>query len=245
MTVRKGRPEEHPFRGKALVVLGAKRPEPSSKKSEPSPPTNRLLRANLAPSGAATDARVDVTTAVGRDYLPDLRRGEVEVASITIKSTTQDVTRLCARRGKSRILYRVMDEYEGATLDAPFTRTSTLPLTLDAMTEFFLGAWNLFAVLETNFAPEYPLEEVHGFFTGHSESYPDFDKLLHQRVDTWLDELSIPMAEKVGPRWPTSIPPESPYSERAELEALEVAELLHKERLANGGLLVPKKDQTG
>jgi hypothetical protein len=53
---------------------------------------------------------------MGGEYLPDLKQDEVEIARITIASTTQDVTSVFARRGKHRIYYRVVDEYGGETL---------------------------------------------------------------------------------------------------------------------------------
>jgi hypothetical protein len=66
---------------------------------------------------------------MGGEYLPDLLPNEVVIARITIASTTQDVTSVYARRGKKRIRYRVVDEYDGDTLSGKNTRTSTLPLT--------------------------------------------------------------------------------------------------------------------
>jgi hypothetical protein len=51
------------------------------------------------------------------------------IAGITIASTTQDVTCVYARRGKNRIHYRVVDEYQGDTLSDRQARTSVRPLT--------------------------------------------------------------------------------------------------------------------
>ena len=47
----------------------------------------------------------------------------MEIARITIASTTQDVTSVYARQVGQRIQYRVVDEYNGDTpeLRAPFT----------------------------------------------------------------------------------------------------------------------------
>jgi len=47
--------------------------------------------------------------------LPDLAPTKVMIARITIASTTQDVTSVYAGRGRDRIHYRVVDEYEGDT----------------------------------------------------------------------------------------------------------------------------------
>jgi hypothetical protein len=128
----------------------------------------------------------------GGEFLPNLRDGELEVARITLQSVTQDVARLCARRGKNRIYYTVVDEYGGDTLDGPSTRTSAQPLTLAALADFFLGAYDLLAVLEMNFGGDYSPDTVHGFFQGSSEFYPDFDRLLRQKVNAWLAEVREP-----------------------------------------------------
>jgi len=46
---------------------------------------------------------------MGGEYLPDLATEEVEIARITIASTTQDVTCVFARQVKDGILLRVVD----------------------------------------------------------------------------------------------------------------------------------------
>ena len=129
---------------------------------------------------------------MGGEYLPDRRDKEVEIASINIASTTQDVTSIYARRRGGRIHYRVVDEYEGMTLNDKKTRTSLQPLTLKQLLDFFMGAWNLLEVLEMNFSDHgYPRDEVHGFILGASSSfYSQFGEAISARVDTWLDEVS-------------------------------------------------------
>jgi hypothetical protein len=117
---------------------------------------------------------------MGGNYLPDTEEGEVEIARIEIASTTFDVTCLFAKQNNGRILYRVVDEYEGDTLTGPSEMTSEKPLTLGEMADFFLGAWSLIDVLEMNF--EEDMESALGFFTAKSDFYPNFDKLCRQRV---------------------------------------------------------------
>lgn len=126
---------------------------------------------------------------MGGEYLPDRLGEEVEIARITIASTTQDVTCVYAKRGKNRIYYRVVDEYGGDTLNNP-RRTSCKPLTLKQLTDFFIGAWDLIACLDANFEYEnYPRDEVHDFIVDASSSfYAEFGELIHERIDTWLDE---------------------------------------------------------
>ena len=86
---------------------------------------------------------------MGGEYLPDLTQNEVEIARITIASITQDVTSVFARRGKHRIYYRAVDEYDGDTLSGRSTRTATRPLTLGELEAFFNGAWSDRVALQT------------------------------------------------------------------------------------------------
>lgn len=126
---------------------------------------------------------------MGGEYLPDRENQEVEIARITIASTTQDVTCVYAKRGANRIYYRVVDEYEGMTLDES-TRTSINPLTLIELFDFFMKGWDLFCCLEANFEEHgYPKEETQGFILDASSSfYANFGELLRLRVDQWLDK---------------------------------------------------------
>jgi len=126
---------------------------------------------------------------MGGEYLPNREAQEVEIARITIASTTQDVTCVYAKRGSSRIHYRVVDEYENMTLDER-TRTSLRPLTLIELFDFFIKGWDLFCCLEANFSDHgYHREEVQGFIVDASSSfYAEFGDLVTQRVDAWVDQ---------------------------------------------------------
>jgi hypothetical protein len=126
---------------------------------------------------------------MGGEYLPNRKLEEVEIARITIASTTQDVTCVYAKRGKSRIYYRVVDEYEGMTLDER-TRTSVKPLSLIELFNFFIKGWDLFCCLEANFCNHgYEREEVQAFIVDASSSfYAEFGDLVKQRTDTWVDQ---------------------------------------------------------
>jgi hypothetical protein len=126
---------------------------------------------------------------MGGEYLPRRKAQEVEIARITIASTTQDVTCVYARRTKNRIHYRVVDEYEGTTLNHS-KRTSIKPLTLRQLADFFLSSWDLLDCLEANFSDDaYPRDRVQGFIVDASSSfYAEFEDLVRQRVDNWLDE---------------------------------------------------------
>lgn len=117
---------------------------------------------------------------MGGNYLPDAQGSEVEIARICIESVTWDVVSVYARPDRSVIRYRVVDEYEGETLDDRAEMESVQPLTLGALADFMLKAWSLIRVLEMNF--EGDLDASLGFFTAESEFYPDLDALLRERV---------------------------------------------------------------
>ena len=117
---------------------------------------------------------------MGGEYLPRMKAGEVEIARISIQSTTYDVTVMSARRIGTRIHYRVVDEYGGDTLRQLTTRTSVRPLGMGQMVDFFLNAWDLMACLEENF--ECDLGGMLDFFHGESEFYPYFDAVLREKV---------------------------------------------------------------
>jgi hypothetical protein len=117
---------------------------------------------------------------MGGEYLPDIEAEEVEIARIEIDSTTSDVTSVYARRGESGIDYRVVDEYGGDTLSGCNECTSVRPLTLAQLEKFFLGAWPLIDVLQSNF--ERDIDGMLGFFHASSQFYLDLDELLRLRV---------------------------------------------------------------
>lgn len=130
---------------------------------------------------------------MGGEYLPNQGKGEVEIASITIASTTQDVTSVYARRVGQRIHYRVVDEYSGGTLQGRSERTSLKPLTLKQLVDFFLGSWDLICCLDANFESDgYPRDEVHDFIVdAYSSFYPQFGSLVNARVNDWLDSVAV------------------------------------------------------
>jgi hypothetical protein len=122
---------------------------------------------------------------MGGEYLPNREETEVEIARITIDSTTSDVTSVYAKAGKSRIYYRVVDEYGGDTLSEKRTRTSKQPLTLGELVAFFLGAWHLNEVLEMN---ELDREGAQDFTHPSSEFYPEFGKAIRAKINEWCPE---------------------------------------------------------
>lgn len=139
-----------------------------------------LLAAKLDPETRSAIGRWHPAF-MGGEYLPRLKAGEVEIARISLSSTTSDVTVMYARPLKGRIAYRVVDEYEGSTLDGTAHRTSIRPLTMGALIDFFLQAWNLFLVLEANY--ENDVDRMLTFFEAESEFYPYLDERLREMVE--------------------------------------------------------------
>ena len=133
---------------------------------------------------------------MGGEYLPDQDSEEVEIARITIASTTQDVTCVYAKRGASGIEYRIVDEYEGMTLVEPNCTSLLplsvieLPLSLIELFDYFTSGWDLFDCLESNFSDNgYVRSEIHRFIVDASSSfYAEFGALVTQRIDEWVDE---------------------------------------------------------
>lgn len=66
----------------------------------------------------------------GGAFLPPLRWNEVEIARITLESTTFDVISIRARICKRRIYYSVVDEYEGQVSYECQRKSSVRPLTM-------------------------------------------------------------------------------------------------------------------
>ena len=125
---------------------------------------------------------------MGGEYLPDRTGEEVEIARITIASTTRDVTSVYARQGAKRIHYSVVDEYGGDTLSGTAHRTTLNPMTLKQLTDFFLSTWNLLDVLGFNFEEDgHSPEEIKAFVIDASSSfYAEFGQLIDARIDKWI-----------------------------------------------------------
>ena len=117
---------------------------------------------------------------------------EVEVARITIASTTWDVTCVCARAEGGRIHFRVVDEYGGETLSGPGEWVADAPLPLGEFTDRFLRAWDLVACCRYNF--ETDVQAALRFFTVDSSFYPGLDALCRRTVEEVY-------AEFVDDRW--------------------------------------------
>ena len=129
---------------------------------------------------------------MGGEYLPDCDSSEVEIARITIASTTQDVTCVYAKRVTGGIDYRVVDECEGMTLDDETTHHKTEPMALTELVQFFMTAWDLRMVLAANFVENgYPRSFARGFIVDASSSfYAQFGDAMENFVEDWIRSKS-------------------------------------------------------
>ncbi len=159
-----------------------------------------LPRVLLQPSLRPEELQANIAmhpSFMGGEYLPDRSDEEIEIARITIASTTQDVTCIYASRADDGIIYRAVDEYEGETLTETRTCSSRLPLTVSELADFFLSAWDLFFILDMNFESNgRRADEVRAFFWGASEFYPGFKALIAHRVEEWLEPQLAALAEE-------------------------------------------------
>ena len=121
---------------------------------------------------------------MGGNYLANLEPGEVEIARISINSTTLAVNCVYAKMHLGKICLRVVDEYGGETLNEPSELTVEEPLTLGDVTNFFLNACELEGTLEANFGND--LESSLDFFTASSDFYPNLDKLVREIVEQYF-----------------------------------------------------------
>jgi hypothetical protein len=130
---------------------------------------------------------------MGGEYLPDCEANEVEIARITIASTTQDVTCVYAKRVPNGMVYRVVDEYEGMTLDDDTMPQTAQPMTLSELVEFFMTAWDLRLVLDANFVENgYPRSHARGFILDASSSfYAQFGDAIDNQIEKWIKKVVV------------------------------------------------------
>ncbi|CAM3281840.1 hypothetical protein [Rhodothermus bifroesti] len=127
---------------------------------------------------------------MGGAYLPPREPDEVEIARVTLRSTTYDVAAIYARRDGSQIHYRFVDEYYDhdwlEDLRFQGEHTSTLPLTLGEVADIFYYEylWRILREIDWR-----NLQEALDFFWAESSFYPDLDEALHQVASEDLKSL--------------------------------------------------------
>lgn len=137
---------------------------------------------------------------MGGEFLPDLLPNEIEIARVTLKSTTMDVISIRARRVGLRIAYRIVDEYSENSGDyRVLPKTSDQPLTLRQLIRMIDKAqeWGLNGNARYyNFAYGDPDPELlYDFATVSSEFYPELAFWYDEANEEWLAEEMAKIAD--------------------------------------------------
>jgi hypothetical protein len=130
---------------------------------------------------------------MGGEYLPDYEANEVEIARVTMHSTTQDVISIRAYPQRGRIEFRVVDEYNSTFTIEP--RCANRPLSLRQLIRLIdngnsdeLGPIGL-GIIQINFdCSESPAEDFTDFMVFSSEFYPDLRPHYWFATQRWLEQ---------------------------------------------------------
>lgn len=107
---------------------------------------------------------------MGGEYLPDYREDEVEIARISLASTTNDIISIRARRDRTGVIrYSIADEYNGDFTYVLSRKTSRQPLTLRQLVSF----------LDKSSQNEVPGNLITGYNDMNNEWLDDRDSLRH------------------------------------------------------------------
>jgi hypothetical protein len=156
-----------------------------------------LARAQLTDEDRVDWGRVHPQM-MGGEYLPAVDEGEVEIARISMQSTTYDQISIRARREDGKIKYRVASEYEddGMVYELPFEESGE-PLTLRELMDFIEGATqsgDAYAggILSSSWAMMHEFStdegEIVGFLSLSSPFYPGLASYYYQMAESWLEE---------------------------------------------------------
>ena len=129
---------------------------------------------------------------MGGEYLPDFLRSEVEIARVTMKSTTMDVISVRARPLSHRISYRIVDEYRDIWGDGHYVmrpKTTKTPLALKQLIAAIDAADLVTGPREINYdgGCAGSLEEIYDFCTVSSAYYPQIGPWFDCANKDWLE----------------------------------------------------------
>lgn len=141
---------------------------------------------------------------MGGEYLPDSEEAEVEIARVSLKSTTADVISIRATPDWDGIRYRIVDEYDNVI---KFTlENSKAPLTLKELIDLIDGAEfddsgfppgltrvfrdsNLdLEAAQTHEEVSQRARELVDFVTVTSVFYPELERWYREEAQEWLQE---------------------------------------------------------
>ncbi len=145
--------------------------------------------------------------ASGLDFLPDFLENEVEIAWVTLQSTSGDVISVRARPEGETILYRIVDDFgDGEDPNerwAPSITESRLPLTMAEMITLldntvcgdptfhpYIGLVLSRPMDPSDFsdwADRTDREQHRDFSTIYSELYPQLGAYYEEEIDDWVE----------------------------------------------------------
>ena len=129
---------------------------------------------------------------MGGEYLPLLRKGEVEIARISLESVTADQISVRARRVGRRIGYCVVDEYPDASTYVCHPASSVSPLSLGELIALMEAAREggsiIFPILAMNVRDASIPAEFATFITVTSDFYAAFGPYYRALTDAWLKQ---------------------------------------------------------
>lgn len=157
-----------------------------------------LAKEELSPEERAAWGRIHPAL-MGGEFLPSIDAAEVEIARVSIESTTGDVISVRARHEKGWIRYSVVDEYE---TDFKLTiERSKQPLSTRELIELIdrsargggpggdIGL--VFPILAMNYEYSDDPESLRSFIAVGSDYYPGLGGFYATRIDEWLGAQEI------------------------------------------------------
>jgi|TARA_B100002003_G_scaffold63729_1_gene59057 hypothetical protein len=132
---------------------------------------------------------------MGGEYLPDYNPGETEIARVTLKSTTQDVISIRAKKEDGLLHYSLADEYDEHE-SYLWPNSSKKPFTLKELIEFLdnstqeIGYQGGLSLSYNNYNAEGGLdrESLEEFTTISSEIYPQLEEHYQHVFRDWVAE---------------------------------------------------------
>jgi hypothetical protein len=135
---------------------------------------------------------------MGGEYLPDLLEGEIEIARVTLASTTMDVISIRAQIVETGFRYRIVDEYEGE-LDREFEfepKMTAGPLSMKEIIGIIDGSELVTGPRDMNLEGGATKEDVYNFAAVTSVFYPELEAYYSEANDAWLEDRIREEAEE-------------------------------------------------
>ena len=138
---------------------------------------------------------------MGGEYLPPLRKGEVEIARISLDSVTADQISIRARPLIGRIGYRIVYEYPESSTYVCRPASSVAPLSLRELIALMESASEGGSIIFPILAMNSPCScstraELATFITVTSDFYADLGRYYRVRTDAWLEERAREKADE-------------------------------------------------